>query len=155
MKRIITFILAALMLLGMVACGGTENPPENKAEKIVIYTGGSSEFIWTEGADEQAVWEAVEKKYYEDTGILLDFEVNFMGQDMKSKVSTAVSGGFQVDVLVSHTSGGDGIDDWMFINRNAFFVEDDPGRDEKPSGKKQSFINKFINTVGDEIKRRK
>lgn len=118
MKRIITFILAALMLLSMVACTGSENPPENKAEKIVIYTGGSSEFIWTEGADEQAVWEAVEKKYYEDTGILLDFEVNFMGQDMKSKVSTAVSGGFQVDIMVSHTSGGDGIDDWMFINKN-------------------------------------
>lgn len=119
MKRIIHILLVAVMLLSMVACGGGgETPSGNDGEKIVIYTGGSSEFIWTEGADEQAVWEAVEKKYFEDTGIKLDFEVNFMGQDMKSKVSTAVSGGFQVDIMISHTSGGDGIDDWMYINNN-------------------------------------
>ena len=117
MKKVISILLVAMTLLGLVACGGSGDDG-NKGEKIVIYTGGSSEFIWTAGSDEQAVWDAVEKKYYDDTGILLDFEVNFMGQDMKNKVSTAVSGGFQVDIMVSHTGGGDGIDDWMFINQN-------------------------------------
>lgn len=116
MKKIIFIALALAFLLGVTGCGG--NNEENDASKIVIYTGGSSEFIWKAGADEEAVWKAVEDKYFEDTGIKLDFEVNFMGQDMKNKVSTAVSGGFQVDLLISHTGGGDGIDDWMFINRN-------------------------------------
>lgn len=120
MKKILCIILALTMLLGLVGCGSNPDSVDesSKGEKIVIYTGGSSEFIWTAGADEEAVWDAVEQKFYEDTGILLDFEVNFMGQDMKNKVSTAVSGGFQVDIMVSHTGGGDGIDDWMYINQN-------------------------------------
>ena len=122
MKRIFALALALLLLLGLVGCNSDSGDPTtggiSNAEKIVIYTGGSSEFIWTAGADEQAVWDAVEKKFYEDTGIALEFEVNFMGQDMKPKVATAISGGAQVDIMISHTGGGDGVDDWMYYNNN-------------------------------------
>ena len=119
MKRIIALTIILLLLLQMVGCTSS-GPSEDgtAAEKIVIYTGGSSEFIWTAGADEQAVWDAVQTKFYEDTGIKLEFEVNFMGQDMKPKVATAISGGAQVDIMISHTGGGDGIDDWMYYNNN-------------------------------------
>ena len=116
MKRVGAISLAALLSLGLVACGG--GGEKDGAEKIVIYTGGSTEFIWRAGADEQAVWDAVEAKFLADTGIEIEFEVNFMGKDMKDKVTTALAGGQAVDVMISHTSGGSGVDDWMMSSRN-------------------------------------
>ena len=111
--------LAVVLSLGLVACnGGGGNSGEKSAEKIVIYTGGSTEFIWRAGADEEAVWDAVEAKFLADTGNKVEFEVNFMGKDMKDKVTTALAGGQAVDIMISHTSGGAGIDDWMMSSRN-------------------------------------
>ena len=119
MKKVGALSLAAVLSLGLVACnGGGGNSGEKSAEKIVIYTGGSTEFIWRAGADEEAVWDAVEAKFLADTGNKLEFEVNFMGKDMKDKVTTALAGGQAVDIMISHTSGGAGIDDWMMSSRN-------------------------------------
>lgn len=120
MKKIIALTMVLLLMLPLFGCNTTGNTGNtgDDAAKIVIYTGGSSEFIWTAGADEQAVWDEVQDRFYEDTGIKLKFEVNFMGQDMKPKVATAISGGAQVDIMISHTGGGDGVDDWMYYNNN-------------------------------------
>lgn len=118
MKKVGALSLAAVLSLGLVACNGGTGGGEKGTEKIVIYTGGSTEFIWRAGADEQAVWDAVEAKFLEDTGNKIEFEVNFMGKDMKDKVTTALAGGQAVDIMISHTSGGAGIDDWMMSSRN-------------------------------------
>ena len=118
MKKVGALSLAAVLSLGLVACNGGPGEGEKGTEKIVIYTGGSTEFIWRAGADEQAVWDAVEAKFLEDTGNKIEFEVNFMGKDMKDKVTTALAGGQAVDIMISHTSGGAGIDDWMMSSRN-------------------------------------
>lgn len=120
-KKVLAIALAVSTIMGVSACGKKE---PNNGEKIVIYTGGSSEFLWREGSDEKAVWKAVEDKYKKDTGIALDFEVNFMGKDMKDKVTTAISGKNQVDLMISHTSGGSGIDDWMYYGRNYYDIYD-------------------------------
>lgn len=108
LKKNLAVVLAVCSAVSFAACKNGEEKNERVGEKIVIYTGGSSEFLWREGADEKAVWKAVEDKYYKDTGIALDFEVNFMGKDMKDKVTTALAGGNQVDLMISHTSGGSG-----------------------------------------------
>ena len=118
MKKVGALSLAAVLSLGLVACNGGTGGGEKGTEKIVIYTGGSTEFIWRAGADEQAVWDAVEAKFLEDTGNKIEFEVNFMGKDMKDKVTTALAGGQAVDIMISHTSGGAGNDDWMMSSRN-------------------------------------
>ena len=56
MKKVGALSLAAVLSLGLVACNGEGgNSGEKSAEKIVIYTGGSTEFIWRAGADEEAV----------------------------------------------------------------------------------------------------
>ena len=75
MKKVGALSLAAVLSLGLVACNGDTGGGEKGTEKIVIYTGGSTEFIWRAGADEQAVWDAVEAKFLEDTGNKIEFEV--------------------------------------------------------------------------------
>lgn len=120
-------MLLALVLAGafcLAGCGGDtgnngsepnfKRPP---GTQIVIYAGGSSEFSWTKGSEEDEVIEAVEQKYYEDTGKSLDFQVSYLGQDMKQRLASEIAGGTQVDVAISHTRGGDGIDDWMMQQR--------------------------------------
>lgn len=114
MKKIIAILLLFCLTFTAAACNGSSNRKDD-VNKIVIYTGGSTEFIWKDGADETAVHDAVAQAFYQDTGIKIKFEVNFMGKDMKDKVTTAISGGNQVDIMISHTSGGAGIDDWMFV----------------------------------------
>ena len=51
MKKVGALSLAAVLSLGLVACNGGPGGGEKDTEKIVIYTGGSTEFIWRAGAD--------------------------------------------------------------------------------------------------------
>lgn len=102
MRKILTFLLITAFIFTAVSCGGDSGETDDDVNKIVIYTGGSSEFIWKEGADEEAVHKAVSDAFYADTGIKIEFEVNFMGKDMKDKVTTAIAGGNQVDIMISH-----------------------------------------------------
>ena len=127
-KGLLAGALAAVLLLGTTACG--KNPQSDapsgdrpKGEKIVIYAGGSSEFAWVKGGAEAEVIEAVEQKYYDDTGISLDFEISFLDDQMTQKLTTEISGGGQVDVAVSHTRGGNGIDDVALSNGGFGFVD--------------------------------
>ncbi|MBE7086665.1 MAG: extracellular solute-binding protein [Clostridiales bacterium] len=122
MKKLIAIILAVITALSLVGCGDPEGPSgpsgngRPQGTKIYICAGGSSEFAWTNGTKEDEVIEYIEQKYYEDTNISLDFEINLNeGQGMKGTLSTGIADG-SVDVAISHTRGGDGIDDWAFIN---------------------------------------
>lgn len=131
-KRILALLLAAAMTFSMVACGEeTPNDPSKPGvstrpagTKITIYTGGSSEFIWTKGSKEDEIVDYIEQKYFDATGVSLDFEVSFLGQDMKNKLTSAGAGGDSVDIAISHTRGGDGIDDYLV--KNGFYnISDD------------------------------
>ena len=117
-KKIFAVMTSLMLLSGAVACGEKSEDGGNKpaATDIVVYAGGSSEFSWVKGSKEEEVIDYIEQKYYEDTQISLNFKVNTeMGKDMKNSIATDVRDG-KVDVVISHTSGGDGIDDWMFNN---------------------------------------
>ncbi len=122
--------LCLALALAVTACGGgtgsggpsgSGNRP--RGEKIVIYAGGSSEFSWIEGSEEAAVIEHIEQRYYDETGNSLDFEISYLGENMKTKLASEIAGGSQVDIAISHTRGGDGIDDYVSTGKNVDFYD--------------------------------
>ena len=129
MNKKLTYVIAAGVLALGVGFGGCarksddgNNPNGGNrplGKTISIYTGGSSEFTWAAGSDEERVLDYVEQKYYDDTGISLDFQVSHLGENMRSKLGTALSSG-TVDVIISHTRGGVGVDDYL-IDNDAYY----------------------------------
>lgn len=108
--------LAMACACAFSACGTTDDPNDNGGDKptatpIVIYAGGSSDFAWVKGSAEEEVINYIEEKYYEETGVLLDFQAYFYGEDMHTKLDNELQGGSQIDIAISHTRGGQGIDD--------------------------------------------
>lgn len=122
MKKLLALFLALGLCLPVAACGNPQSGgPDGGTEtgdstKIVIYVGGSSEYTVVKGSDEDRVIEAVEQKYYEDTQVKLDFEVNYLGSSMMTSLPSALSGGTQIDIVISHAKGGNGIDDFVISN---------------------------------------
>lgn len=102
--------------------GGGSNRPE--AIPIVIYAGGSSDFAWVKGSAEAEVIDHIEEKYFEETGTLLDFQAYFYGQDMHTKLDNELQGGSQIDIAISHTRGGQGIDDKRKGDKNHYNLYD-------------------------------
>ncbi len=142
-RNLLALLLAGLTCFSLVGCGGGNNSGggsnnggnndnggnnggggANNGKKIVIYAGGSSEYSWVKGSAEEEVINEIEQAYYDDTGILLDFEVSYLGQDMKTKLGNELGGGSQVDIAISHTGGGDGIDDYLAA-QNWYYNLDD------------------------------
>ncbi len=122
MKRLKRKLPLVISLLALASCGGgesissstsskTNNIEKPEGAKIVLYAGGSSEFNWVLGSEEKSVIDYIENKYYQETGNALDFEINFLGEDMQTKLSSELAAGNQVDIVVSHTRGGVGLDD--------------------------------------------
>lgn len=80
-KRVLVTVLCLVLTMGFAACGGdagTNGPGGGggnrpRGDKIVIYVGGSSEFSWIEGSEEAEVIDHIEQRYYDETGISLDF----------------------------------------------------------------------------------
>ena len=73
-KRILSALLAAMMTFTMVGCGETEDngggggggsTTRPTGTSITIYTGGSSEFIWTKGSKEEEILDYIEQKYFD------------------------------------------------------------------------------------------
>ena len=122
MKKLLSILLAGISLFSLAACGGNEGEggEGSGGTNITIFAGGSSEFSWTAGTREQEVIDFIEAKYAEDTGNQLNFVVNTeLGKTMKQNILTDVQAG-TVDVVISHTSGGDGIDDWA-MEQNLYY----------------------------------
>ena len=113
--KVSALALAAISAFGTVACGGGGGGGGSKNDglEITIYAGGSSEYKWEKGSVEAEVYEAIEDAYYEDMGTKLDFRVEFPGgNNMKNSIQTQVTEG-NIDVVISHVGGGDGLDDWF------------------------------------------
>ena len=121
-KTSTTLLLFSAALLS--SCGGGATPSEPtttptsqtpivrpSGDKIVIYSGGSSEFSWVKGSEEDKIISYIEDKYYEDTGNSVDFEISYLGEDMQTKLSSELAAGSQIDLVISHTRGGNGVDD--------------------------------------------
>ena len=122
-RKVISLLLAAAMTAGLLTgCGdsksGNAGGDNGNATKIVIYAGGSSEFAWVKGSEESEVIDYIEQAYYEATGTLLDFEITFTGKDLGTQMTNAIAGGDQLDVAISHTRGGSGIDDVVVGKRD-------------------------------------
>lgn len=137
-KLIVIMVLMLSVMMAMYGCdtnpgvtpGGDNNRP--KGDNIVIYTGGSSEFTWIQGSEEDKIISEVEKQYYEDTGISLNFDIAFLGEDMHTKLSNELAAGTQVDIVVSHTRGGVGVDDKL-KGKNSHINLTDPLYDYAPN----------------------
>ena len=117
-KKIVSVVsLVIACSCSLSACGGsTETSSSSDGNKptatpIVIYAGGSSDFAWVKGSAEDEIIDHIEQQYYEETGTLLDFQVYFYGEDMHTKLDNELQGGSQIDIAISHTRGGQGIDD--------------------------------------------
>lgn len=131
-KLVASVLALAMAGSTLAACGGGSGESSNggstgtdfesaKATKIVIYAGGSSEFSWAKGTEEQKVYDAVERAYFEDTGVKLDFEFQYLGQSMKTKLQASLAGGEQVDIAVSHTTT-DGIDEYTIYGDSFYDI---------------------------------
>ena len=127
-KKVSAIIAAGVLALGMGfgGCNPEKKPDDGGSDgtrplgkTISVYTGGSSEFTWAAGSDEERVIDYVEQKYYDETGVSLDFQISHLGENMRSKLGTALSSG-SVDVIVSHTRGGVGVDDYL-IDHDAYY----------------------------------
>ncbi len=117
MKKFLSVCALGLSVAVFAACNQSGDPSsQSGATDIAVFAGGSSEFSWTAGTREAEVIDYIEQVYYEDTGTLLNFRVNTeLGKSMKQNIFTDVQNG-NVDVVISHTSGGDGVDDWAMDN---------------------------------------
>ena len=121
--KVTSLLLSMLAAFSCVACGsGNQSSSSSssssggggsgEAVEITIYAGGSSEYQWKKGAAEEEVYKYIEDLYYEEMGIRLKFNVQFMPQNMKNTIVTQVTEG-NIDVVISHVGGGDGLDDWF------------------------------------------
>ncbi len=124
-KKATALLMGSFLALAAVGCGGggtgtgggessgsgSGSGGGAEAKKIVIYAGGSSEFSWVAGSEEEKIINYIEDKYYNDTGVKLDFEVSYLGQELRSKMESEIAAGTQIDLAISHTRGGAGIDD--------------------------------------------
>lgn len=88
MKKLLCAALAAFMLLGLCACrdSGTPTPKpsgsweeaKKNAAEITVYVDASNIYgSYIKGSDEAYVKDAIEKKFYEDTGNAVNFQVNY------------------------------------------------------------------------------
>ncbi len=127
MKRVISCLIIVVLALSMSACGkrGDKNDDgRGDATAIVIYNGGSSEYSVVRGTDEETAITAIEEKYYTDTGINLDFQIHYLGSSMKSKLAATIGGSDPLDIVVSHTRGGAGIDEYALANNLFYDISD-------------------------------
>lgn len=122
-------ILLSTLPFVLASCsgGGSSNSSSSgrdpsKATEITIYAGGSSEYMWKKGGMEAEAYRAIEDAYYEATGNNIKFKTEFLGQKMKETITTGINDG-EIDVVISHLGGGDGIDDWM-MNQNTKLYRD-------------------------------
>lgn len=115
-EKVMGIALGAMMLLGCTACGGGGTTggggEDGDATTITIWAGGSSEYQWKKGSAEEEVYKYIEDLYYEEMGVRLKFNVQFLGQTMKTGMTTQVTSG-KIDAVISHVGGGDGLDDWF------------------------------------------
>ena len=125
MKKLFALLLVAVLSVSIVACDNNEQSNSKVgAIDIVIYAGGSSEFSWPKGTKEDEVINYIEDKYYNDTGVRLNFKTNTeLGKTMKENIITDVTEG-KVDIVISHNGGGVGVDDWSMENGLFYDLDD-------------------------------
>ena len=133
LKKLACMAAALTMAFSAVACGGdnqnsssTGGGKRENVTRIVIYTGGSSEYSWTEGTEEDDVISYIEEKYHEDTGTWLDFRISHLSEGMRTKLNSDLSAGAQVDIAISHTRGGStGIENYAVSQDVYYNITDD------------------------------
>lgn len=100
MKKIIVVFVTIFMLFMFCACGG--NGGKNNGEAVLtVYRERSSGQV--DGTQDDIVKEAIEKKFYEDTGISIDLQVTIYSQgELEQRVSTGMGAYTQdLDAVIS------------------------------------------------------
>lgn len=108
-KTLLTILLAFVMLfvgIGTVGCGGGVSP-----HTVVVF----SEYNGAIGAEDNAVKEAIEKKFTEDTGLELDLQVEAVGTDMVGSKIVAAMGDSSsaIDGFVCHYGSDSPINNYI------------------------------------------
>ncbi len=134
MKKLLVLFLALVLALGCVACGGGNNSTstsekesvstkpsweqvKNDAIEVKIYVDESNIYgAYVAGSGENAVKEAVEKKFYEDTGNAIDLKIMYLTHDTFSKAFGGVMTTGQWDAAVSYL-GQAGLEETV-LNQN-------------------------------------
>lgn len=114
MKRILCALFAFCLLFGICGCGGdkesggvTPGAPWEEAKKnatvITVYVDASNLYgSYIKGSDEAYVKDAIEKKFYEDTGNAVNFNINYETHDTFSTKFGAVMTTGQWDMAISY-----------------------------------------------------
>lgn len=102
--KIISLIIVFVLLLGIVACGKTEDPVQ--AVKLVVYRARSSGM--TVGPEDEKVEEAIENAFYRDTGKKIELQMQMYENDeLPNKVDTGMPARkVQIDAIM-HTISAD------------------------------------------------
>ncbi len=109
MKKWLCAVLAACMLaaaLPLAGCGSSYSP-----NAVVIY----AEFNGAAGTEDAAVKEAIEQKFFADTGFEIDLQVETAGTDMIGQriIAAMADGTARIDALSMHYGADSPIDSYI------------------------------------------
>lgn len=98
MKKMGAFALAAVMLLMLILPGCSNNTAAEGT--VVIYM----EYNGAMGTEEEAVKKAIEEKFYADTGLKINLQIETAGTDMIGQkiVAAMADQSSQIDGLITH-----------------------------------------------------
>lgn len=156
-KKLVCLALALTAAVTFAGCNkpapgpgpNPDDPNRPDAKKVVIFCGGSAEYSVVKGSEEDKVITAIEEAYYEDSGVLLDFDVAYLGTNMSSKLATTLAAHDQVDIAISHTRYDSGIDDYA-LAQNIYYDLSDLIDIHGPNIREKTDLS-ILTTFGQEI----
>lgn len=156
-KKLVCLALALTAAVTFAGCNkpapgpgpNPDDPDRPDAKKVVIFCGGSAEYSVVKGSEEDKVITAIEEAYYKDSGILLDFDVAYLGTNMSSKLATTLAAHDQVDIAISHTRYDSGIDDYA-LAQNIYYDLSDLIDIHGPNIREKTDLS-ILTTFGQEI----
>lgn len=156
-KKLVCLALALTAAVTFAGCNkpapgpgpNPDDPNRPDAKKVVIFCGGSAEYSVVKGSEEDKVITAIEEAYYKDSGVLLDFDVAYLGTNMSSKLATTLAAHDQVDIAISHTRYDSGIDDYA-LAQNIYYDLSDLIDIHGPNIREKTDLS-ILTTFGQEI----
>ncbi len=116
--RMLLLLLVVSMISAYVLAGcNNQQGADGEGIKIVFYRAGGL----IAGQNDAAVKEAIEEKFYKDTGIKIDLEVKLcLNEDINTKLDLAIAGGEQIDAIFNYVGSTSGLD--RFVNEDGYFT---------------------------------
>lgn len=117
-KRVWTLLLVlALCLPILTGCSGNGDSSGDRTQLVFYLAGGL-----VAGQNDAAVKEAIEEKFYKDTGIKIDLKVVLcQNADINTKIDLAIAGGDPIDAIFNYVGSTSGLD--RFVNGDEYFTD--------------------------------